>query len=70
VAYRVLGRKENIFQGYGARVGLEGPFIMGSNRVLYYDAQQGQYWDPRTDFYLEPDEIALLDAQMLAMLTC
>jgi hypothetical protein len=28
--------------------------------VLYYDAQEGQYWDPKTDFYVPNDEVAAL----------
>jgi len=43
-------------QEYGPRDGLEGPFRYPSGRVLYYDPAEGQYWDPRTDFYLSNDE--------------
>jgi hypothetical protein len=25
--------------------------------VLYYDNKEGQYWDPRTDFYVSQDEM-------------
>ena len=45
-------------QEYGTRKGLEGPFSYPNGRVLYYDAQEGEYWDPRTDFYVDRDEIA------------
>jgi hypothetical protein len=24
---------------------------------LYYDAVAGEYWDPRTDFYVPADEV-------------
>ena len=43
---------------FGPRPGLEGPFEYPSGRVLYYDAKQGQYWDPTTDFYVDNDEVA------------
>lgn len=42
---------------YGPRAGLEGPFIYASGRVLYYDPKQGQYYDPRTDFYVSQEEM-------------
>ncbi len=44
---------------YGARPGLEGPFNF-SGRVLYYDNKEGAYWDPRSDFYIERDEMSLI----------
>lgn len=68
MAYRVLGRTEDVLQGYGPRKGLEGPFVFGLGRILYYDPKQGQYWDPTTDFYLESDEVNMLHEQMLALL--
>lgn len=45
---------------YGPRPGLEGPFHYPNGRVLYYDPRQGEYWDPRTDFYVDRDEVAFL----------
>jgi hypothetical protein len=42
-------------EGYQARDGLEGPFNF-NGRVLYYDPKQGQYYDPRTDFYVSHTE--------------
>jgi hypothetical protein len=44
---------------YGPRKGLEGPFNF-SGRVLYYDNKEGAYWDPRSDFYIERDEMSLI----------
>jgi len=41
---------------YGPRAGLEGPFNFGG-RVFYYDAKEGAYYDPTTDFYVEWDEV-------------
>ena len=57
MGYRVLGLSEDIFRGHGPRKGLEGPFVYGNGRVLYYDSKAGQYWDPATDFYVEQAEM-------------
>ena len=54
MTYRVF--KHN--QAYGPRPGLEGPFHYPNGRVLYYDNKAGEYWDPRTDFYVPIDEVA------------
>jgi hypothetical protein len=27
---------------------------------LYYDTKAGEYYDPRTDFYVDRDEVAVL----------
>jgi hypothetical protein len=45
-------------QAYGPRQDLEGPFHYPNGRVLYYDAREGEYWDPRTDFFVPRDEVA------------
>lgn len=45
---------------FGPRKGLEGPFNF-SGRVLYYDNQEGQYYDPRTDFYVEQSEMDMIN---------
>jgi hypothetical protein len=42
---------------FGPRKGLEGPFHYMNGRVLYYDAKEGQYYDPLTDFYVSADEV-------------
>ncbi len=47
-------------QEYGPRAGLEGPFHYPNGQVLYYDPKAGEYWDPRTDFYVEPEDVARL----------
>lgn len=49
------------------RPGLEGPFWF-VDRVLYYDPRQGQYWDPRTDFYVENSEIDQLQNRLMQMM--
>jgi len=52
---------------YGARKGLEGPFNF-SGRVLYYDPKEGQYYDPRTDFYVEQAEMDQINNQFMEIL--
>lgn len=68
MAYKVLGRSDEVLRGYSARPGLEGPFVYGNGRILYYDPKEGQYWDPRSDFYVEQAEMDLLHADLLKML--
>jgi hypothetical protein len=53
---------------YSARKGLEGPFNFGG-RVLYYDPKEGAYYDPTTDFYVEQDEMDLLQDQIVNRLS-
>ena len=36
--------------------GLEGPFMQTSGKVLYYDPEEGKYYDRDTDMYLEHNE--------------
>lgn len=55
MGYKVLGKTEEIMQGFEPRKGLEGPFYF-NGRVVYYDPVEGKYWDPRTDFFLEQEE--------------
>lgn len=69
MGYRVLGRTEDVYQGYTARRGLEGPFVFAGNRVLYYDPKEGMYYDPKTDFYVEQDEMDILHNEMFKMLS-
>jgi hypothetical protein len=53
---------------YGPRKGLEGPFnFLG--RVLYYDPVEGKYYDPRTDFYVEQEEMDTLNKNLMNLLT-
>ena len=69
MGYRVLGRTEDVYKGFTARKGLEGPFPTASGRVIYYDPKEGQYWDPTTDFYLDHDEALALMAQTFQKLS-
>jgi hypothetical protein len=68
MGYKVLGRTEELLKGYGPRPGLEGPFIFPNLQVLYYDPKEGRYWDPKTDFYMEHDEIHALQNRFMEML--
>ena len=56
MGYRVVDTVDAMRDKYGPRKGLEGPFNF-SGRVLYYDNKQGQYYDPRSDFYVEQAEM-------------
>lgn len=68
MGYRVLGNTQDLLQGYGARPGLEGPFIFAGGRILYYDPREGSYWDPRTDFYVESEEMTKIHNQLINFL--
>ena len=57
----------NVCKGYEKRKGLEGPFAF-MDRVLYYDPKAGQYWDPRTDFYVEQEEMDMLNKKLVDFL--
>ena len=46
---------------YTERPGLEGPFSTKSGKVVYYDKQEGKYYDPDTDFYIGHDDYAKMD---------
>jgi hypothetical protein len=54
MGYAIIGERDNRWQ---PRKGLEGPFLYADGRVLYYDVNEGQYWDPLTDFYIEQAEM-------------
>ena len=69
MGYRVLGDTETLFQGYSKIKGLDGPFLKGCNRVVYYDPKEGRYWCPRSDFYLTQEEVNYLDNEMMRMLS-
>jgi hypothetical protein len=55
MGYKVLNTVDMMRDNYGPRKGLEGPFNF-NGRVLYYDPKEGQYYDPKTDFYVPYDE--------------
>jgi hypothetical protein len=64
MSYKVFQHNTN----YQARKGLEGPFHFVSGRVLYYDPKAGQYYDPLTDFYVDHDEMAIINNQLFDLL--
>ena len=65
MAYTVFQHDPN----FGPRKGLEGPFHYPSGTVLYYDPQAGEYYDPRTDWYVSNEDVALLQQQIFDRLT-
>jgi len=70
MGYRVVADKhqmDDMREKYGPRPGLEGPFNF-TGRVLYYDAREGQYYDPRTDFYVDQAEMDLVHQRMVDLL--
>ena len=67
MGYKVLDTVDMMRQKYGPRKGLEGPFNF-SGRVLYYDPKEGAYYDPTTDFYVEQDEMDMINNRMMDML--
>lgn len=36
--------------------GLEGPFMLRSGKVVYYDPKEGKYYDRDTDMYMSDKE--------------
>jgi len=67
MGYKITADKYQMDQmriKYGPRKGLEGPFNF-SGRVLYYDPKEGQYWDPRSDFYVEQDEMDAINMHFM-----
>ena len=67
MAYKVVADKHQMDmmrEKYGPRKGLEGPFNF-FGRVLYYDNQEGSYYDPKTDFYVEQAEMNSIHNQLL-----
>jgi hypothetical protein len=67
MGYKVLDTTDMMRTKYGARKGLEGPFNF-SGRVLYYDVKEGLYYDPTTDFYVEKDEMDMINNRLMEVL--
>lgn len=71
MGYKVIADKfqmDEMRTKYGPRKGLEGPFNF-SGRVLYYDNKEGQYYCPRSDFYVEQDEMDLINSRFMDILS-
>ena len=49
---------------YSPRKGLEGPFNF-SGRVLYYDPVEGKYYCPRSDWYVEQEEMDIINTAFM-----
>ena len=67
MGYAVLADRfemDDMRNRFGPRAGLEGPFNF-SGRVLYYDAREGQYYDPLTDFYVEQSEMDAIHNRLM-----
>ena len=70
MGYKVIAdwhQMDEMREKYGPRPGLEGPFNF-TGRVLYYDPREGQYYDPKTDFYLEQAEMDLVHQRLTDLL--
>lgn len=52
--YRVLPSIDR--ERYTDIEGLEGPFMLHSGKVVYYDPHEGKYYDRDTDMYLSDEE--------------
>ena len=71
MAHRIVADRtqmDHMRQKYGPRKGLEGPFNF-SGRVLYYDVQEGAYYDPCTDFYVSHDEMNEIHGHLIVTLS-
>ena len=60
MAYVVM---DSMREQYGLRPGLEGPFNF-AGRVLYYDPKEGKYYDPCSDWYVEHDEMDMINRRI------
>lgn len=70
MGYKVIADKfemDEMRVKYGKRKGLDGPFNF-SGRVLYYDNSVGQYYDPRTDFYVDQEEMNMIHNRVYEIL--
>ena len=65
MAYRTFSTQDS----FGPRQGLEGPYRYPNGRVLYYDPKAGEYWDPRTDFYVDRDEVSDLQNSIFQLVS-
>lgn len=71
MGYRVVADKTQtdlMRTQYGPRAGLEGPFLFANGQVLYYDPKQGQYYDPRSDFYMSNGDMEAVHQRLTDLL--
>jgi len=67
MGYRVMDTVDMMRDRYGPRKGLEGPFNF-SGRVLYYDVKEGKYYCPSSDFYVEQEEMDIINNRLMDVL--
>jgi hypothetical protein len=67
MGYKIVDTVDEMRVQYGPRSGLEGPFNF-SGQVLYYDPQEGAYYDPRTDFYVSKEEMDVIHSRVYEIL--
>ena len=61
--YEVLPRMDR--DKYQERDGLEGPIMTRSGKVVYYDNDKGDYYDPDTDMYIDYEDFKALDRKAI-----
>ena len=66
MGYKVI-EVDAMREKYGARPGLEGPFNF-SGRVLYYCNKEGKYYCPSSDFYVEQEEMDMINNRLMDIL--
>jgi hypothetical protein len=67
MGYKVLSEIDDMRVKFVPIKGLDGPFNF-SGRVLYYDTREGQYYDPRTDFYVSQEEMDAIHQRLADIL--
>ena len=68
MGFRVLGGIDRTRYTDLSHEGLEGPFLMSSGKVLYYDTAAGKYYDRDTDFYVSDEEMTAHHEHMIKRL--
>lgn len=48
--------------------GLDKPLVFPNGRVLYFDPPAQEYYDPRSDFYVDVEEVDYLKRQIFDQL--
>ena len=61
--YEVLPKMDR--DKYQKRDGLEGPIMTRSGKVVYYDNDKGDYYDPDTDMYIDYEDFKALDRKAI-----
>ena len=57
MGFKVLGQIDRERYTDLSHEGLEGPFMFESGKVLYYDPQEGKYYDRDSDWYVSHKEM-------------